>query len=79
MADSGLVDFFSASTDSAINFSGSADIYVPLFTSPPLFCVLFRTSKTSKFSPQITVYKINEKNNLELDLAILSALLKGEV
>ena len=28
---------------------------------------------------QITVYNINEKNNLDLDLAILSALLKGEM
>ena len=26
---------------------------------------------------QITVYKIDDKNNLDLDLAILSALLKG--
>ena len=30
-------------------------------------------------SSQITVYNINEKNNLDLDLAILSALLKGKV
>ena len=29
-------------------------------------------------SSQITVYKIDEKNNLDLDLAILSALLKGK-
>ena len=27
---------------------------------------------------QITVYKIDDKNNLDLDLAILSALLKGK-
>jgi len=32
-----------------------------------------------KFSLQVTVCKINEKKNLDLDLAILTALLKGEV
>jgi len=30
MADSGLVDFLSGLTDSAINFSGSADIHTPI-------------------------------------------------
>ena len=30
MADSDLVDFLSGSTDSAINFSGSADLHTPI-------------------------------------------------
>ena len=35
MADSDLVDFLSGSTDSAINWSGSADLHNPIH--PPLF------------------------------------------
>ena len=34
MAHSDLVDFLSGSTDSAINFSGSADLHIPIH--PPL-------------------------------------------
>ena len=30
MAHSDLVDFLSGSTDSAINFSGSADLHIPI-------------------------------------------------
>ena len=30
MADSDLVDFLSGSTDSVINFSGSADLHTPI-------------------------------------------------
>ena len=30
MADSDLVDFLSGTTDSAINFSGSADLHTPI-------------------------------------------------
>ena len=30
MADSDLVDYLSGSTDSAINFSGSVDLYTPI-------------------------------------------------
>ena len=33
-AESDLVDFLSGSTDSAINFSGSADLHTPIH--PPL-------------------------------------------
>lgn len=38
---------------------------------------VFVSSQSLNFPLQITVYKINEKNSLDLDLAILSALLKG--
>ena len=38
MADSGLVDFLSGSTDSAIDFSGSADIHTPSHLSPTFLC-----------------------------------------
>ena len=34
LAESDLVDFLSGSTDSAINFSGSADLHTPIH--PPL-------------------------------------------
>ena len=34
MADSGLVDFLSGSTDSAINFNGSADLHTPIHPPP---------------------------------------------
>ena len=36
MAHSDLVDFLSGSTDSAINFSGSADLHIPIH--PPPYC-----------------------------------------
>ena len=39
MAHSDLVDFLSGSTDSAINFSGSADLHIPIH--PPLRSVYF--------------------------------------
>ena len=34
MAHSDLVDFLSGSTDSAINFSGSADLHIPIHPLP---------------------------------------------
>ena len=34
MADSDLVDFLSGSTDSAINFNGSADLHTPIHPPP---------------------------------------------
>ena len=34
VADSDLVDFLSGSTDSAINFSGSADLHTPIHPLP---------------------------------------------
>ena len=37
MAHSDLVDFLSGSTDSAINFSGSADLHIPIHL-PPQSC-----------------------------------------
>ena len=37
MADSGLVDFLSGPTDSAINFNGSADLHTPIHP-PPKWC-----------------------------------------
>ena len=49
MAHSDLVDFLSASTDSAINFSGSADLHIPIH--PPLstrFCKNVVASKQVK-------------------------------
>ena len=46
---------------------------------PLLHAILFFDLSISCLSFQITVYNINEKNNLDLDLAILSALLKGEM
>ena len=39
LAESDLVDFLSGSTDSAINFSGSADLHTPIH--PPLYTVHF--------------------------------------
>ena len=38
LAESDLVDFLSGSTDSAINFSGSADLHTPIH--PPLYLSL---------------------------------------
>ena len=38
LAESDLVDFLSGSTDSAINFSGSADLHTPIH--PPLSTTL---------------------------------------
>ena len=35
LAESDLVDFLSGSTDSAINFSGSADLHTPIHPPPP--------------------------------------------
>ena len=40
MADSDLVDFLSGSTDSAINFNGSADLHTPIH--PPLSVSAFQ-------------------------------------
>ena len=34
LAESDLVDFLSGSTDSAINFSGSADLHTPIHPLP---------------------------------------------
>ena len=34
LAESDLVDFLSGSTDSAINFSGSADLHTPIHPPP---------------------------------------------
>ena len=34
MVDSDLIDFLSGSTDSAINFSGSADFHTPIHPPP---------------------------------------------
>ena len=34
LAESDLVDFLSRSTDSAINFSGSADLHTPIHPPP---------------------------------------------
>lgn len=45
----------------------------------PLLHAIFFYLAILCLSFQITVYNINEKNNLDLDLAILSALLKGEM
>ena len=51
MVDSDLVDFLSGSTDSAINFSGSADFYTPIH--PP------RTEqRTNKLNPNSVLFVI---------------------
>ena len=42
MANSDLVDFLSGSTDSAINFSGSADLHIPI---NPSHCVILDEGK----------------------------------
>ena len=39
LAESDLVDFLSGSTDSAINFSGSADLHTPIH--PPQRGIIF--------------------------------------
>ena len=44
MADSDLVDFLRGSTDSAINFSGSADLHTPIH--PPLKVTTEKQEKT---------------------------------
>ena len=36
LAESDLADFLSGSTDSAINFSGSADLHTPIHPPPPI-------------------------------------------
>ena len=38
MPDSDVVDFLRGSTDSAIDFSGSADIHTPIHLSPTFLC-----------------------------------------
>ena len=42
LAESDLADFLSGSTDSAINFSGSADLHTPIH--PPPYANLIRKS-----------------------------------
>ena len=37
LAESDLVDFLSGSTDSAINFSGSADLHTPIHPPPKIY------------------------------------------
>ena len=47
MADSDLVDFLSGSTDSAINWSGSADLHNPIHPPPtPLKIICDRYPKS---------------------------------
>ena len=49
LAESDLVDFLSGSTDSAINFSGSADLHTPIHPPP--------TNKTHLWKPAPIVFK----------------------
>ena len=51
MAHSDLVDFLSGSTDSAMNFSGSADLHIPIH--PPPAMEIFRT----RFDPSLHTLK----------------------
>ena len=41
LAESDLVDFLSGSTDSAINFSGSADLHTPIHPPPKRYRFYF--------------------------------------
>jgi len=67
MADSHLVDFFSGSTDSAINLSGSADLHNPI---PPLLQdeVIYLSSDkfigTDKFSVKSAAIPSKQKNRV---------------
>ena len=65
MADSDLVDFLSGSTDSAINFNGSADLHTPIH--PPLF--VWKVSNQMQFTqvyfePRYTKLKIQCKKKI---------------
>ena len=63
---------------SVVKHSRFLSVSLQLRTSPLLWAFFVQVCKLSLTSFfQITVYKIDDKNNLELDLAILSALLKG--
>ena len=43
MAHSDLIDFLSGSTDSAINFSGSADLHIPIHPPLKAICISIET------------------------------------
>ena len=49
LAESDLVDFLSGSTDSAINFSGSADLHTPIHP-PPLSSIRLKLLVSLSFA-----------------------------
>ena len=57
LAESDLVDFLSGSTDSAINFSGSADLHTPIHP-PPNDMILIPIEKI--FSNRDSIRKARE-------------------
>ena len=54
LAESDLADFLSGSTDSAINFSGSADLHTPIHPPHIMFCrtIIQGVAQVENFPPQ---------------------------